>query len=117
MLVVEDHDDTREAIVRVLRSAGHHAIGVSSCDDTLALLRAGLRPALLILDLMMPGMTGWQFRAAQLSEPAIADIPVVFVSALSDTLHAIQGGAAPGAAAIEKPVDPDELLGVVARVA
>ena len=69
------------------------------------------RPHVILLDLMMPRMDGWAFREAQQADEALADIPVVVVSAvMAERVHAL------GAAAhLHKPFDMDELLGVVGR--
>jgi CheY-like chemotaxis protein len=65
-------------------------------------------PALILLDLMMPVMNGWQFRAEQLKDPALAEIPVVIMSA-SDEDDILADGQ------VEKPFDIDMLLDVVSR--
>jgi len=59
---------------------GYRAVAAASGPAALALLRDGLRPCLIVLDMMMPGMSGEEFRRAQLSDPAIADIPVILYS-------------------------------------
>jgi len=66
---------------------------------------------------MMPGMTGWQFRAAQLEDPELAAVPVVLISGSSNTVDAMQRGSLRAAAALVKPISPDRLLAVVERYA
>ena len=69
------------------------------------------RPDLIVLDLMMPGMTGWEFRAAQLDEPMLATIPVLVVTALGhDPDIAVS-------AVLAKPFRLDDLLAHVRRFA
>ena len=81
LLVVEDEDDIREALVELLSLEGYEARGVSNGRDALAALEAGFAPAGIVLDLMMPVMNGWQLRQALLDDPRFARIPVVVVTA------------------------------------
>jgi CheY-like chemotaxis protein len=82
VMVVEDDRDVREAIAWVLEDAGYRVITAENGSVALGLLRDGApRPSAIILDLMMPVMDGWQFRAAQASDPALADIPVICLTA------------------------------------
>ncbi len=83
ILVVDDEPSLVEAISEVLEDEGY---AVSTARDGITALRAlhdGLRPCLAILDLMMPTMSGWELRAAMLSDPKLADIPVAIVSAFA----------------------------------
>ncbi len=81
LLVVEDEDDIREALVELLSLEGYEARGVSNGRDALTALEAGFAPAGIVLDLMMPVMNGWQLRQALLDDPRFARIPVVVVTA------------------------------------
>lgn len=115
VLVIDDDDDLREGVVGVIESAGYPAAGARTGREAFALLRGGaLRPAVILLDLMMPGMTGWQFRAEQMADPELASIPVIFVSAYPNTLSVIEHGRLRGAAVMGKPVDFDRLLRLLA---
>jgi CheY-like chemotaxis protein len=82
VLVVEDDALTRRCIVEVLLDAGYRVVEASNGAEALALLREQPLPALILLDLMMPVMTGQEFRAEQLQDPRLAAIPVVVVSAV-----------------------------------
>ena len=118
ILVVDDDETMRDAMVAVLESAGYEVIAARTATQALSLLRSGAaKPALMLLDLVMPGMSGVQFRAAQLQDGALATIPVIFVSAFSNTLEALQsGGQLHAAAVLGKPVDARDLLAVVGRL-
>jgi CheY-like chemotaxis protein len=81
--VVDDDDDLRETICEALRDLGYQ-VAVCARDglDALASLRElAAMPHVILLDLMMPRMDGWQFRAAQLADEALREIPVVVMSA------------------------------------
>ena len=116
ILVIEDYADMRDAMVAVLEAEGYRAIGVPTAVEALARLRAReLKPSLIILDLMMPAMNGWQFRAEQVRDERLATIPVILLSAFPHTLNVIQTGSMSAAAALLKPVGARELLAVVAQ--
>src|SRR5215208_1425026 len=90
VLVVDDDKGVRGSVTDLLDD---HAYGVEVASDGaagLALLRGGYRPCVILLDLAMPGMDGWDFRAAQLREPALASIPVVVMSAAGFSVPTIR---------------------------
>jgi CheY-like chemotaxis protein len=116
VLIVEDDEDTREVLRLILESEG---MVVTSAHDGLdAFVRIDelrrldpLAPSAIVLDYMMPRFSGAQFRARQLADPAIADVPVILVSAVSD----LPSRAEPlkPFAVLQKPFDPDTLTAVV----
>jgi CheY-like chemotaxis protein len=113
VLVVDDNDDVRQALTALLEGDGYRVAEASDGLSALKLLRAGrMRPCLIVLDLMMPRMNGWDFRAEQSRDAALAPIPVVVVSADPLASQATHLGAA---AVLPKPADPDEFLAVVRR--
>jgi CheY-like chemotaxis protein len=71
------------------------------------------KPALILLDLTMPGMNGWDFRREQLRDPALAGIPVVVMTGYEDYGDAVANLRADGH--LQKPVRPEELRGVLGR--
>jgi CheY-like chemotaxis protein len=77
VLVVEDNDDLRDSLIEILRSEGAAAEGAKTGLEALGKLRSGLRPSLILLDLRMDGMSGWDFRVEQKKDPELTDIPVV----------------------------------------
>ena len=81
VLLTEDDADTQEALRLLLEQAGYDVIGVSHGRDALAALRGGARPCVILLDLAMPDMNGFEFRRAQLADPALEAIPVIVLSA------------------------------------
>ena len=81
--------------------------------EAIEILEAGLRPCLILLDMLMPGMDGWQFRRAQQADGDLAKIPVVVVSGVKATRNsALQGGAV---AFLPKPIRPEALLETVSQ--
>ncbi|MGZ3461422.1 MAG: response regulator [Archangium sp.] len=109
MLVVDDDPDVRELMSQLLELEGHQVQGAADGREALAWLRRGPRPDAILLDLRMPGMNGWEFRAAQLAEPELASIPVYVLTAdrTSDVedIRALQA-----AGFFHKPLDVDVLL-------
>ena len=116
MLVVDDDDAMVDATLTLLTSHGYDAVGANSGLTALALLHDGAHPRLVLLDLHMPGMDGWQFRAELLCDPDLARIPVVLVSAAGTLAVKAAAETMRAAGALVKPVDPDELLRVVAAL-
>lgn len=116
ILVVEDDADIVEGVQMLLEAEGYR-VGVASNgrEAIEALARADPLPSLILLDLMMPVMNGFEFREAQLADPRIAAVPVVLMTADS---HVKEKTTRIGAAgALAKPFDIDEVLRVVKRFA
>lgn len=113
ILLVEDDDDIREAMALLLESEGYAVVQAADGEDALHKLRASSRGfCLVLLDLFMPVKNGWEFRAEQMADPEIADVPVVVVSA---DRNARDGAASLGALDyLVKPIDFDHLLGTIA---
>jgi CheY-like chemotaxis protein len=107
ILLVDDDDDVIEVFVDVLGAEGYELTIARNGREALDLLRSGLRPRAILLDLMMPGMDGFEFRAQQLADPTIADLPVVVLTAglVTDRVRALRPMATLG-----KPFNLDDLL-------
>jgi signal transduction histidine kinase len=98
--LVEDDHDLRDALTDALVSAGHRVSPVSDGDAALRAMRATV-PDVVVLDLMMPTMDGWQFRVEQRRDPKLARVPVVAMSAsASSTAAAVDADLY-----LRKPVD------------
>jgi len=80
VLLIEDHDDLREAFVALADAHGLDPVACCDGREALARLEDGLRPCLILLDLAMPGMNGFAFRQEQLRHPELAKIPVAVIS-------------------------------------
>jgi CheY-like chemotaxis protein len=114
LLLVEDDDDVREALADVLREAGYVVARAADGAEAICALRSGLRPSAILLDLMMPVMDGFQFRAEQRRDPELARIPVILVSA--DRTLDRDARALDVAARLAKPAQVEDLLATVAHV-
>ncbi len=110
VMLVEDDPDIRAMVSALLELEG---FAVRACEDgreALDLLRRGERPFLILLDLMMPKMNGWQFRAEQMRDAALAGIPVVV---LSGDVRGQDPGSVRADGFLKKPIDLDVLLQTV----
>jgi CheY-like chemotaxis protein len=115
VMIVEDDPVARELLRTFLQGAGYAVACAGNGREALDQLRRGGRPAVILLDLKMPIMSGWQFREEQRSDPALSAIPVVVFSG-GDDLEA--AAATLGAAAyFPKPIDPEELVATVRALA
>ena len=111
VLIVEDDADLREMMAQLLTLEGFRAETVANGRDALEYLRRGDRPEIILLDLMMPVMDGWEFRRRQRADPAVADVPVVVLSALD----ASRATDLEETAFLKKPLDFERLLQLVRR--
>ena len=111
VMIVEDDRDTREMLGRFLelegfdvRTAANGQLALEALDEDAA------APEVILLDLMMPVMDGWQFREHQRRDPRFSDIPVVVVTAAGprEDIPAISADAW-----LSKPVDFDRLLATI----
>jgi DNA-binding response OmpR family regulator len=112
VLVVDDDPDIRELLFTALEDEGFEVVPAGNGLEALAIIKT-FRPDVIVLDLMMPVMDGWQF--ANELRARDEDIPLVLLSAARDLkTHA---KALSAADIIEKPFDLSELLPKIARVA
>ena len=114
VLVVEDDEDIRADLTAILSLKGFAVTEASNGKEALARLRVGERPCLVVLDLMMPVMNGWELRGVMRADPALAGIPVVVVSGKGRIPPEEAATLAP-AAVLVKPFELTELLELVAR--
>jgi CheY-like chemotaxis protein len=112
VLIVEDDHDVRDSLRDVLEDAGFMVSAAGDGAEALKLLRGGLRPGVILLDLMMPRMNGYEFRAEQRRDPSLSDIPVVVLTA---------DRAARGSTELQaddylaKPAGADEVIAALCR--
>jgi CheY-like chemotaxis protein len=110
VLVVDDERDIREAVAEVLREEGYEVFDARDGAEALRQLRAH-HPDVVLLDLMMPGMNGWEFCAARKREPELDAIPVIVISALGRV------SGIDAQAFLQKPFELDALVSAVRQYA
>ena len=113
ILYVEDEIDTRDAVTFALQHEGFNVFGAANGQTALDYLRSNPPPCLILLDLMVPVMDGWQFMAVRARDPDLLAIPVVIVSAHMS----IQRQTTPLKAAgyLTKPIDMERLIATVRK--
>ena len=115
LMIIDDDDDLRAALTLIMSTYGYEVAAFGDARRALGALEGGAAPFLILLDLMMAGMSGWEFRAAQLENPKLIEIPVVVLTAantLTDGVHTLSD-----VEVIPKPFALDALLAVVDRYA
>jgi two-component system chemotaxis response regulator CheY len=109
VLIVEDDEQVRDAIAEALMDEGYTVRIAGNGREALEALRAtSQRPRLILLDLMMPVMDGWEFLRERERQPSLAEIPVCAVSAAETLPDDVEHQ-------IRKPFRLEDLLEVVAR--
>lgn len=111
ILVVEDDADLRDSLCSLLEVEGFQAVGAANGLEALRYLRAHAPPCVILLDLMMPGMSGGEFRVRQLADAHLARVPTIVVSAM-DVAHQ-QEQVLNAAGYLTKPVSPKQLTQTV----
>lgn len=115
ILIAEDERDIRDLIIFTLQFAGHEVSAVTNGEEAVA-AAAQSRPDLIIMDVRMPKMNGYDACRQIKADPSLSQIPVVFLSAKGQEAE-IQSGLEAGAAEyLVKPFAPDELTRMVARL-
>ena len=115
ILIIEDDRDIRESLAEVLEDEGFHVISQPDGARGLDYLRGAQElPALILLDLMMPNMNGFQFREAQLKSAELAQIPVAILSADGDPQE--RAGDLNAAGYVKKPLKIKALLDLVSGI-
>ena len=120
IVVVDDDDFVREAICGMLRDEGYRAVEAANGKDAIDLLRSSShRPQLILLDLMMPVMDGWEFLMGIDEDPSLHRIPVALMSAHPSVSRAFEKHDADPASTrmlLPKPLDLQRLLSIVQSV-
>jgi CheY-like chemotaxis protein len=109
ILVVDDNDDLRDMLGDFLEKEGFEVMTASDGPEALAALERGLDPGFILLDIMMPGMSGFEVLARIRSERLRPDIPIALMSGS----HLVD--AAPGTYFLQKPFDLERLLQLIRR--
>ena len=111
ILIVDDDPDIRESLREVLEDEGYDVATVGNGREALDHLKASSpRPCVILLDLMMPVMDGWQFRREQKQDPDIASIPLIVITATGNRPVLIDA-----AELVMKPLDLERLFQAIER--
>jgi CheY-like chemotaxis protein len=113
ILIVEDDVEMRESLGEILRDEGYRVAAAANGREALRHLQEADPPCLILLDLMMPEMTGWEFRDHQRRDPQLAQIPVAIMTGVRNSMHQIAALEAVGY--FQKPVDLEALLRTISR--
>lgn len=111
VLIVEDDADVREMLEYFFASNGYSTDAAANGREALQ-CAADHRPCVILLDLMMPVMSGWEFRERQLERPELAAVPVVCVTAVHDRKTVAERLRV---RCLSKPVDFGELMATVSE--
>src|SRR5215216_2831195 len=114
VLVVDDDPDARTLLDMALGAKGHVVFAAENGAEALRIARES-RPDIILLDLAMPVMDGFAFRAAQLLDPELAAIPVICVSGRHDSIQVARTLLL--ADCVEKPFGLDDVIHRVERLA
>jgi CheY-like chemotaxis protein len=109
VLIVEDDEDLRDMMAQMLTIEGFAAATVANGREALDYLHGTTKPHVILLDLMMPVMDGWEFRRHQQADPELAPVPVIVLSALDP----VRAAPVDAIAFLKKPLDFDRLLELV----
>lgn len=107
ILIVEDDADNRDTLAQLLLIKGYRVKCVSNGRQALDFLDRGTRPCIILLDLLMPDMNGWQFRDLLVVDPSLASIPIVVITGVQKAALVDAVGH------FTKPLPIDALMDVV----
>jgi chemosensory pili system protein ChpA (sensor histidine kinase/response regulator) len=107
VFLVDDDNDLRESVEQVLEGEGYLVLGARDGTEALARMRGISIPAVAVIDLMMPGMNGWELAKAMKADPALRNIPIIVIS-VKDRAP-VEGVDR----VLNKPVTAEELLALV----
>lgn len=112
ILVVEDDRDTLAGLFMLLTHAGFSVLTAEHGAQAVDLLAHGIRPRVILLDLMMPKVTGWDVLKHLQSDPELREIPVLVMTAAGPTAKPVVGADV----VLRKPIEPERLIAEVARL-
>ena len=112
VLIVDDDARIRALMARLLETSGYNAVEAANGKEALALMRRR-RPCVILLDLQMPVMDGWEFRRQQLADPELAEVPVICVTGFYDQSDMFRST---GVKCFTKPVQLSALLQAIRDV-
>jgi CheY-like chemotaxis protein len=115
ILIVEDDSRLRGGLGELLRQNGYEVVAAATGEQAMSHLRSDRRTDLIVLDLRMPGMNGWQFRSEQRRDTALASIPVIVATA--DWNAESEAQTLGAVCCLKKPYTPRQLVESIRRFA
>ena len=112
VLIVDDSKAYRFRLRKLVREWGHEALTAKNGEQALELARSE-QPEIILMDIVMPGMNGYQAKRTLARDAATRDIPVIFVSTRDEETDRIWGMRQGAADYVTKPVDPEHLLSAI----
>jgi len=109
ILIIDDHKVVLKVFTEVLTKAGYRVLPVPDGQMGLTIAKKQ-KPDLILLDIMMPGILGYDVCESLKKEPVTQDIPVIFISALDSVIDKVRAFNAGGVDFISKPIEPQEIL-------
>lgn len=113
VLLVEDDHALRQSLFEVIEEAGYRVDCAQNGSEALAVLDAGDKPCVILLDLMMPVMNGWEFRDEQARRANLSDIPVIVFTA--DGRAEMKAKILGAEAYLRKPIELPRLFDLLER--
>src|SRR5256885_6745720 len=113
LLIVEDDADIREDLADLLGDRGYQTVTAANGVEALELLRSGDLPSLILLDLMMPVMDGWQLRMELLKDSTLARVPIILLSGAGN-LHT-ETASLGAVGYVSKPFKLEQLISILER--
>jgi DNA-binding response OmpR family regulator len=110
IVIIEDDDDLRTLIALLLSDEGYDVLAFARARDGVSAIENGEPADLIVLDLMMPDMNGWEFCAHRVGSARLAEVPVLVVTARRDA-----AGLAGVTEVLFKPFDAEDLMAAIAR--
>ena len=111
ILIVDDDTEIRESLAFLLEAEGHDVVTASDGREALGLLRTGLVPSLILLDLMMPDMDGRAFHTHLVTNTGWKHIPIIIMSGVHNARDTAEQIGVAGA--LQKPIDIEALRRLV----
>jgi DNA-binding response OmpR family regulator/DNA-binding CsgD family transcriptional regulator len=109
VLVVDDNPESLHFLIDTIERAGMTVLIATNGDNALELLEH-VAPDLILIDAIMPGLDGFDTTRAIKKQPRLSDIPVIFMTGLTETEHAVRALDAGGVDYVRKPIAIEELL-------
>lgn len=115
LLIVDDEPDLRVLLSVMAEQEGYHTLVAGTGAEALEHLEQGAAPSAIVLDLMMPEMSGFQFCRLVKARPEFADIPILVLTARNQAIDRFRAEDSGADAYVTKPFEIDDILDVLKR--